>query len=227
MKYEFMDRVEVFIINKNSGMNLYKYSILGIENEVKDELLSNFLTALNKITKEVGMHDISLIRFGLGSEARFYSGKYVFTVFIIEFGYNIPLDGMLTQQVLTGLAREITNAFEEKYADILKKNKNVIIQQPTTFSNFRENIDKIINRAGNDAFRLYQKSVLMEGINLCDEDSGFIISLKHLNQGKNVIDDFAELIKLNPEFKRAIKKINQMYAAVWEIFAVPTYQFYD
>jgi hypothetical protein len=222
-----MDRVEVYIIEKDSGMNLYKYSLLGIEDHVKDELFSNFLTALNRVTKEVGIYDINLIRFGLGSEARFYSGSNIFTVFIIEFGYNIPLDGILIQQVLSGLAREITFAFEEEFSHILNNKTLMKIKNLSTFVQFRKRIDKIINRAGDEAFRLYQKSALMEGINLCATDYDFVQSLKNFNRGENVIDDFPDLIKNNPNFKRAIKKINQMYTAVWEIFAVPTYQFHD
>lgn len=216
-------RVEIFIIDKNSGSNLHKYSILGAEDEEKDELFSNFFTALNKISKEIGMETINLIRFGMGNEARFYSGIYIFTVFILEFAYNIPIEGSMVDQVLRGLAKEITDTFEKQYKNELEEARKHNINNTKIFMDFRNTIDKIINRAGNEAFLLYQKSILMEAIKLDQGDYWITPLLKRLNKGENIMDEFDNLIKSHSGFEKAIKVINYRHSAIWEIFAVPIY----
>ncbi len=223
-----MNRVEVFIISKKSGNTLHKYSILGIEDEIKDELFSGFLSALNKISKEVGFPDVSLIRFG-NLEARFSPGRYIFTVLIIEI--MMPLTGLMTERLLNGLAQEINSAFENKYMDYLEALDNNNVPQTEYFDDFRNIIDQIINRIGNEVNRFYQKSLIQESINQSAHDWNIIDELntllKRISQGKDILEDLEPLEKEYKSVTNAIKKINFNYAPVWEIFVIPLYFFKD
>ncbi|MFX0105770.1 MAG: hypothetical protein ACFE75_09785, partial [Candidatus Hodarchaeota archaeon] len=79
-----MNPVEVYVIAKNAGVLLYKYSIVDFGQTDKDQLMSGFLTALNNFAKEVDFPaGVSLIRSG-SLEARFSPGEHVFSVLIID-----------------------------------------------------------------------------------------------------------------------------------------------
>ena len=48
-----MNRVEVYIIAKDAGILLNKYSIVDFGKSDKDQLMSGFLSALNNFVKEL------------------------------------------------------------------------------------------------------------------------------------------------------------------------------
>ena len=113
-----MNRVNIYIILRDEGSLLHKYSILGEDENEKDQLMSGLLTALNNFAKEIGWPSgVSLIRSG-SLEARFSVGKHIFSVLIID--YSKPL-GAMVEPILSGLAKEVTEAFEIRYGAELEK----------------------------------------------------------------------------------------------------------
>jgi len=117
MEETVINPVEVYIIAKDAGVLLYKYSIVDFGQTDKDQLMSGFLSALNNFAKELNFPaGVSLIRSG-SLEARFSPGDLIFSVLIID--YQMPL-GSSTEPILSGLAEEITVKFEEKYEKMLK-----------------------------------------------------------------------------------------------------------
>jgi hypothetical protein len=85
---QILNPVEVYVIVKDVGILLYKYSIVDLGQTEKDQLMSGFLSALNNFAKELKFPaGVSLIRSG-HLEARFSPGDYVFSVLIID--YQIP-----------------------------------------------------------------------------------------------------------------------------------------
>jgi len=221
MKPEIRQSVEVYIITKDDGTLLHKYSILNIDDKVRDELTSGFLTALNKFAKEIGFPEgVSLIRSG-SLEARFSPGKYVFSVLIID--YSMPL-GFMTEPILSGLAEEITRTFENIYLNELISQIESRIYKTEIYRNFRTKIDDIINKFGSETFQLYQKLILIEAMYAKVPQKWCLPLLERVSNGENVLKEFPALIKKYPNMKKAISKVNYNNAPVWEIFAIPIYR---
>jgi len=214
-----MNPVEVYIIAKDAGLLLYKYSIVDFGQTDKDQLMSGFLTALNNFAKEVDFPaGVSLIRSG-SLEARFSPGEHVFSVLIID--YQMPL-GSSTEPILSGLAEEITNRFENKYKIPLGTQVNSNKFQSNIFSDFWEDVDVIINKYGEESNELYQKLILIESIYAKVPQKWCLPLIEEVGQGKAV-----DIIKRIPKtyhylLKRAIQKVNLDSMPVWEIFAVST-----
>ena len=213
-----MNPVEVYIIAKDAGILLYKYSIVNLGQTNKDELMSGFLSALNSFVKELDFPDgVSLIRSG-HLEARFSPGKHVFSVLIID--YQIPL-GSSTEPILSGLAEEITELFEKKYQDSLEKQIKSSKFKPNTFDEFWKDIDQIIDLFGEQSHELYQKLVLIEAMYAKVPQKWCLPLIEQAGEGKKV-----EIVKNIPEMyykplKSAIQKVNHDSYPVWEIFIVP------
>ncbi|MFX0167669.1 MAG: hypothetical protein ACFE9V_20295 [Candidatus Hodarchaeota archaeon] len=212
-----MNPVEVYIIAKNAGVLLYKYSIVDFGQTDKDQLMSGFLTALNNFAKEVDFPaGVSLIRSG-SLEARFSPGEHVFSVLIID--YQMPL-GSSTEPILSGLAAEITERFEIKYKVPLESQIKSNKFKPNTFKDFWEDIDRIIDKYGVESYELYQKLVLIEAIYAKVPQKWCLPLIEGAGKGKRV-----DIVKNIPEIyhsllKKAIQKVNLNSMPVWEIFAV-------
>lgn len=212
-----MNPVEVYIIAKNAGVLLYKYSIVDFGQTDKDQLMSGFLTALNNFAKEVDFPaGVSLIRSG-SLEARFSPGEHVFSVLIID--YQMPL-GSSTEPILSGLAAEITERFEIKYKVPLESQIKSNKFKPNTFKDFWEDIDRIIDKYGVESYELYQKLVLIEAIYAKVPQKWCLPLIEGAGKGKSV-----DIVKNIPEIyhsllKKAIQKVNLNSMPVWEIFAV-------
>lgn len=213
-----MNPVEVYIITKDSGVLLYKYSIIDFEQDDKDQLMSGFLTALNNFAKEMAFPaGVSLIRSG-SLEARFSPGKDVFSVLIIDF--EMPL-GSSTETILSGLAEEIVQDFEEKYKDPLCSQVKSCKFEPNFYNDFYEVIDRIIDQFGSQSNELYQKLVLIEAMYAKVPQKWCIPMIEQLGGGEQV-----DIVKNIPEtyhrqLKEAIKKVNIDSRPVWDIFMVP------
>ena len=152
-----MNRVEVYIIVKDAGILLYKYAIVDFGQTDKDQLMSGFLSALNNFVKELDFPEwVSLIRSG-SLEARFSPGEHVFTVLLID--YQMPL-GSSTEPILSGLAEEINQRYEEKYKESLGRQAKSNKFEPNVFNDFWKDIDKLIDQYGEESLELYQKLVL-------------------------------------------------------------------
>ena len=211
-----MNRVEVYIIAKDAGILLNKYSIVDFGKSDKDQLMSGFLSALNNFVKELDFPaGVSLIRSG-HLEARFSPGEYVFSVLIID--YQIPLNS--TESILSGLAEEINQKFEEKYKDILKKQVESNKFDTNAFSDFWKDIDRIIDKYGEESYELYQKLALIEAMYVKVPQKWCIPMIEQIGAGKRV-----DIMKGIPEMyhrllKGAIQKVNYNNRPVWEIFAV-------
>jgi len=213
-----MNPVEVYIIAKDAGLLLYKYSILDFSQTDKDQLMSGFLSALNNFAKEMEFPEgVSLIRSG-SLEARFSPGKHVFSVLIID--YQIPL-GASTEPILSGLAEEIVLTFEEKYKKDLEKQIKSQKFQPEAFGDFWMEIDKIIDLYGAQSNELYQKLVLIEALYAKVPQKWCLPLIEDLGQGKkvNIIDNIPD--SYHQALKKAINKVNLESKPVWEIFVVP------
>jgi len=212
-----MNPVEVYIIAKDAGILLYKYSILDFEQTDKDQLMSGFLTALNSFVKELDFPaGVSLIRSG-SLEARFSPGEHVFSVLIID--YQMPL-GPSTEPILSGLAEEIVEMFEEKYNAPLKKQTESQQFEINVFKDFWEDIDKIIDQYGEQSHELYQKLVLIEALYAKVPQKWCLPLIERLGAGEQV--DIVKNIPetYHPQLKKAVRKVNLNSQPVWEIFAV-------
>lgn len=217
MEEKIVNPVEVYIIAKDAGVLLYKYSIVDFGQTDKDQLMSGFLSALNNFAKELNFPaGVSLIRSG-SLEARFSPGDLIFSVLIID--YQMPL-GSSTEPILSGLAEEITIKFEEKYPDILRDQLASKRFQPSAFNEFWQDIDESINQFGEQSNELYQKLVLIESIYAKVPQKWCLPLIEQVGKGKCV-----DIVKNIPEtyhrqLKGAIHKVNLMSKPVWEIFAV-------
>jgi len=212
-----MNNAEIYIILKDEGTLVYKYSLFGNEQTEKDQLISGFLAAINIFARDIGWpHGVSLIRSG-SLEARFSSGEYVFSVLIIN--YSQPLNAS-TEPVLSGIAKEITLDFEDQYNNILKR-KYFDLNQ---FKDFKEKINKIIQKYEKEAIELYQKLVLIESMYAKVPQKWCIPLIERVSNGENVLNEFTELIKRYPNMKKAINKVNLGNSPVWEIFGIPIYK---
>jgi len=213
-----MNPVEVYIIAKDAGILLYKYSIVNLGQTDKDELMSGFLAALNNFVKELDFPDgVSLIRSG-HLEARFSPGEHVFSVLIID--YQIPL-GSSTEPILSGLAEEITEHFETKYKDSLEKQIKSSKFKTKTFDDFWKDIDQTIDLYGEQSHELYQKLVLIEAMYAKVPQKWCLPLIEQAGKGRKV-----DIVKNIPEMyhkplKAAIQKVNHDSYPVWEIFIVP------
>ena len=217
-----MNRVEVFIISKDEGTMLHKYSILGMDDLEKDELTSGFLTALSSFAKDIGFPSgVSLIRSGT-LEARFNTGKYVNTVLIID--YQMPM-GLMTEPILSGLAQDITRSFEEQYTSELEVGHKKHFYKTDEFHSFKGKIDVIINRYGDETTELYQKLVLIESMYAKVPQKWCLPLIERVSNGENVLNDFKPIIKKYPNMKRAIEKVEYENNPLWEIFATLLYNF--
>ena len=214
-----MNPVEVYVIAKDAGVLLYKYSILNIEQTDKDQLMSGFLSALNNFAKEMAFPaGVSLIRSG-SLEARFSSGEHIFSVLIID--YQIPL-GSSTEPILSGLAEEITQKFEEKYKIPLAKQIKTTQFQPDAYKDFWEDIDQIIDHFGAQSDELYHKLVLIEAMYSKVPQKWCLPLIEKLGEGERV-DIVANIPKsYHNQLKSAVQKVNMDSLPVWEIFAVST-----
>ncbi len=213
-----MNPVEVYIIAKDAGILLYKYSIVNLGQTNKDELMSGFLSALNNFVKELDFPDgVSLIRSG-HLEARFSPGKHIFSVLIID--YQIPL-GSSTEPILSGLAEEITEHFEEKYKDSLDEQIKSNKFKTKTFDDYWKDIDQIIDLFGEQSHELYQKLVLIEAMYAKVPQKWCLPLIEQAGQGKkvNIVKNIPEMY--HKPLKAAIQKVNHDSYPVWEIFIVP------
>jgi len=212
-----MNRVEVYVIVKDAGILLNKYAILDFGQTDKDQLMSGFLSALNNFVKELDFPaGVSLIRSG-SLEARFSPGEHVFSVLIID--YQMPL-GSSTEPILSGLAEEINQKFEEKYKEPLQSQVESHKFEPNAFKDFWKDIDQIIDQFGEETHELYQKLVLIEAMYAKVPQKWCLPMIELVGAGKRV-----DIMKGIPEMyhrllKGAIKKVNHENRPVWEIFAV-------
>ena len=212
-----MNRVEVYVIVKDAGVLLNKYAILDFGQTDKDQLMSGFLSALNNFVKELDFPEgVSLIRSG-SLEARFSPGEHVFSVLIID--YQMPL-GSSTEAILSGLAEEINQKFEEKYNEPLQSQVKSHKFEPNAFKDFWKEIDQIIDQFGEESHELYQKLVLIEAMYAKVPQKWCLPMIELVGAGRRV-----EIRKGIPEMyhrllKRAIQKVNHENRPVWEIFAV-------
>ncbi|MBD3255106.1 MAG: hypothetical protein GF383_08425 [Candidatus Lokiarchaeota archaeon] len=213
-----MNPVEVYIVARDAGLLLNKYSIVNFEEHVKDQLISGFLTALNNFARELDFPEgVSLIRSGT-LEARFSPGKRVFSVLIID--YQMPL-GSSTEAILSGLASEIVQKFEEIYQDDLEKQTNSNKYRPKAFKDFWKEIDKIIDQFGEQSYELYQKLVLIEALYAKVPQKWCFPLIERVGGGERV-DILSEIPEMyHRPLKQAIKKVNLYSKPVWEIFVVP------
>jgi hypothetical protein len=218
-----MPRVEIYVITKDDGANLSKFDILGEKDSEKDQLISGFLAALNNFAKDMNFPaGVSLIRSG-SLEARYSVGKHVFTVFIID--YSMPL-GAMTEPILSGLANEITEKFEEMYeADILEGQKKKFYKT-TVFKGFEAEIETIMEKYNQETFELYQKLVLIEAMYAKVPQKWCLPLLEQASAGENIIPALNDIPEqYQAQLKKAIEKVNESAAPVWEIFQVPTTDF--
>ncbi len=219
-----MNRVEIFIISKDEGTMLLKYSILGMDDRERDELTSSFLTALNKFAKEINLDidnpdGVSLLRSGT-RDVLFSSGNFIFTVLMINhemhaFEESIP--------ILSRIAINIEELFEERYHMSLATASKSNLYNTDEYSSFKLDIDDIINQLGAETLEMYQNFILIESVFLKVPTRLCMPLMERVSAGENVLTEFAKIIKQYPQMKVAIEKVNYEKQIIWEIFAIPTY----
>lgn len=219
-----MNRVEVFIISKDEGTMLLKYSILGMDDRERDELTSSFLTALNKFAKEINLdidnpNSVSLLR-SVNRDVLFSSGKYIFTVLIINHQLHFQSENI---PILSRMAIDIEELFEKKYRLSLERASKTNLYNTDEFEPFKRDIDDIINRLGAETLEMYQNFILIESVFLKVPTRLCMPLMERVSAGENILDDFAKIIKQYPQMKIAIEKVNYQKQIIWEIFAIPTY----
>ncbi|MHA2281234.1 MAG: hypothetical protein ACXAC5_10310 [Promethearchaeota archaeon] len=212
-----MNRVEVYVIVKDAGVLLNKYAIVDFGQTDKDQLMSGFLSALNNFVKELDFPEgVSLIRSG-SLEARFSPGEHVFTVLLID--YQMPL-GSSTEPILSGLAEEINQKFEEKYKEPLERQVTSHKFEPNVFNDFWTDIDQLIDQFGEESLELYQKLVLIEAMYAKVPQKWCLPMIELIGAGVRV-DIMEGIPKMYHRLvKGAIQKVNLNSKPVWEIFAV-------
>jgi len=219
-----MNRVEVFIISKDQGTMMLKYSILGMDDRERDELTSSFLTALNKFAKEINLDignpdGVSLLR-SVNRDVLFSSGKYIFTVLMINHQLHFQSENV---PILSRMAIDIEELFENKYRLSLERASKTNLYNTDEYEPFKPDIDDIINRLGAETLEMYQNHILIESVFLKVPTRLCMPLMERVAAGENVLDDFAEIIKKYPQMKVAIEKVNYQNQIIWEIFAIPTY----
>lgn len=212
-------KVEIYTITKE-GTLLCKYSILGMEETERDQLMSGFLMALNAFAKDIGFPSgVSLIRSG-NLEARFSSGEYVFSVLIID--YSMPL-GLMTEPILSGLSKELCDAFEEKYTEVLKKGSILNVYRPSDFLDFQSDISQIIDRYGRETDELYQKLVLIESMYAKVPQKWILPLIEKVHDGIDLVEELRKIpSSYRKQLKHAIDKVYFDSMPLWEIFAIST-----
>jgi len=213
-----MNPVEVYIIAKEAGLLLYKYSIIELGTSERDQLMSGFLTAINNFSKEMDFPaGVSLIRSGT-LEARFSSGEDILTVLIID--YQIPL-GSSTEPILSGLAAEIVKKFEDKFEYRLKSQVKSRKFKPNVFKDFWQDIDQIIDQFGLESHELYQKLILIEAMYAKVPQKWCLPLIERLGKGEqvNIVESIPEAY--HHALKKAVRKVNLTSKPVWEIFVLP------
>jgi hypothetical protein len=213
-----MNPVEVYIIAKEAGLLLHKYSIVDLGETDRDVLMSGFLSALNQFATDMNFPaGVSLIRSGT-LEARFSPGKYVLSVLIID--YQIPL-GSSTEPILSGLAEEIVQKFEERYKYTLEDQTGSSKFSPKQFKDFGTYVDEIIDQFGAQSYELYEKLILIEGMYAKIPQKWCLPLIERLGKGLRV-----DIVAKIPEtyhriLKTVVQKVNLESKPVWEIFIVP------
>lgn len=219
-----MNRVEIFIISKDEGTMLLKYSILGMDDRERDELTSSFLTALNKFAKEINLDidnpdGVSLLRSGT-RDVLFSSGNFIFTVLMINHEMHAFEESM---PILSRIAVNIEELFEERYRLSLERASKSNLYNTNEYQPFKRDIDDIINRLGAETLEMYQNFILIESVFLKVPTRLCMPLMERVSAGENVLEDFANIIKQYPQMKVAIEKVNYEKQIIWEIFAIPTY----
>lgn len=219
-----MNRVEIFIISKDEGTMLLKYSILGMDDRERDELTSSFLTALNKFAKEINLDidnpdGVSLLRSGT-RDVLFSSGNFIFTVLMINHEMRAFEESM---PILSRIAINIEELFEERYRISLERASKSNLYNTNEYQPFKRDIDDIINRLGAETLEMYQNFILIESVFLKVPTRLCMPLMERVSAGENVLEDFANIIKQYPQMKVAIEKVNYEKQIIWEIFAIPTY----
>ena len=214
-------QIEIYIISKE-GTVLHKYNLLAMDETDQDQLIGGFLTALNNFAQEIGFpKGVSLIRSG-NIEARFSAGEHVFSVLFID--YDLPL-GLATEEILSGLAKEITHLFEKQFKKQLKKRKDSRIYRSSDFMPFREEISKVIDNFGKETLELYQKLILVEALYAKVPQKWILPLLEKLREVDNIFEYIREIPKYyHKQIKDAIQKVNYESKPVWDLFAVPYFE---
>ncbi len=211
-----MARVEIYVITKE-GMLIHKYSLLEMDESTRDQLVGGFLTALNSFAQEIGFpQGVSLIRSG-NLEARFSSGNYIFSVLMID--YSIPL-GLMTEPILSSLTNEITELFEKKFIAQLQHGKELNMYRSSDFHDFRVEIDRLIDRYGDETFELYQKLVLIEALYAKIPQKYILPLMEKTSQHEDICEDLKTIPQAYQwSLQKVIEKVNFESAPLWQIFA--------
>jgi hypothetical protein len=132
----------------------------------------------------------------------------------------------MTEPVLSGFASEITERFEELYEKDLVAGKKAKYFKGATFTGFNAEIQTILEKYMQETFELYQKLILIEAMYAQVPQKWCLPLLEQASVGDNIIPMLSDIPKqYQVQLKRAIDKVNDAAAPVWEIFQVPTTDF--
>ncbi|WP_371802102.1 hypothetical protein [Candidatus Lokiarchaeum ossiferum] len=213
---------EVYIIAQN-GLCLFHFELYGEIKEcpVNQNLVSGLLSAINSFAENMGWKKgLNLIRSG-SSELRFSKGQQIIVAVLTHVEMKLSY---LVEQILIDLANELGQKFEEIYGDILPKDIGYGVTDADRYCEFGDTIENLFSAYRRQTFELYQKLILTESIYL-NAPIELCSSLIHkVTDGKSVIGEISDLIKLYPPVKRAIDKVNKEQKPMWQIFNIPIFQ---
>jgi len=211
----------IYLLSKD-GSSLFSYSS-GDAKKVDAALVAGFLSAVNSFATEMGWPSgISLIRSG-SLECRICPGKQVFSALVVE---QSTAGGYFTEPIIEDLATQICQRFEAKYKEEIEMQITGHFSDERAFYGFEADIEALFDQFKAQTFELYQKLILTEAMYAHVPQKWCIPLIKSLSTGttNDVTGEFASIIKKYPYFKKAIVKVNQEQAQVWDFFGISPYQ---
>ncbi|MHA1795109.1 MAG: hypothetical protein ACTSUK_03285 [Promethearchaeota archaeon] len=212
---------EIYIFSP-SGLCLYHFKFYGKpdQDSIDQNLVSGLFSAIHLFINRMGWKKgLNLIR-AENIEIRFHKGEKIIIAVLSNIGMKI---NYLIEPILEDLTVELTNTFENEFAELIDSTFSQGIANPGQFVRFSKAVDRIFINFRKQTFELYQKLILNEAIYF-DVPEDLCIGLIHLlTEGKSVVNELNTIMKKYPKVKQAIKKVNYEQQALWDLFKTPIY----
>ena len=212
---------EIYIFSP-SGLCLYHFEFYGKpdQDSIDQNLVSGLFSAIHLFINRMGWKKgLNLIR-AENIEIRFHKGEKIIIAVLSNIGMKI---NYLIEPILEDLTVELTNTFENEFAELIDSTFSQGIANPGQFVRFSKAVDRIFINFRKQTFELYQKLILNEAIYF-DVPEDLCIGLIHLlTEGKSVVNELNTIMKKYPKVKQAIKKVNYEQQALWDLFKTPIY----
>lgn len=196
--------IDLLLLEKN-GKVLENIELFTSEKGKNNTLASTIPTTIPLLLEKLGYpKEPFLLRIGM-NEIRATTGKQSIVVLVIKTNHPLSL---MTETILIGLLNEISTQYE----NLAKK------------SEFKTKLDEIIEKFGLEAFEVYQKLILTEGL-YSKLPSDFILPLmERVGEGDDIINDLDQIPdRWKAKLKDAVNKVNFEARPIWELFSIPLF----